>query len=1041
MVSRFFIERPVLSSVLSIIIVLAGLAAMRGLPVAQYPNVVPPQVVVSANYPGASAEAVADAVAAPLESAINGVENMLYMTTSTYDSGDMTLKITFAVGTDPNQAAIDVTNEMESALSRLPEEVRTGGVSVSKESNALLKIIALNSPDGSRDPIFLNNYALMTIQDEIQRVPGVGSATMFGSKTYAIRVWLRPDKMAEYDLTPADVDAAINEQNAQFAAGQFGAAPNPNNPQEFTLTVATDGRFSSVEEFEQIILKARGDGSMVRLNDIARVELGALRYNFDALHNQSASVPIGIYLRPGANALETSQLVDDAVARMAANFPSGVSHSVPFDTTEFVKVSISQVVQTLLEAILLVVGVVYLFLQRFRATIIPLIAVPVSLIGAMAGMYLFGFSINMLTLLAMVLAIGIVVDDAIVVLENVERIMREEKLPPKQAAIKAMEEVSGPVIAIVLVLSAVFIPVAFIGGLAGIMYQQFAITIAISVIISGIVALTLTPALCALLLSEKHTAPPRFLQKFNQWFDNITNKYTVGVQFMLKRTALGVSLFIGLIIIASLLVWRLPGGLVPDEDQGYVMAAHYLPDGASFERNDAFVERLNKRLSDEPLVDQAMSFTGFDLIAGGLKSNAGASFITMKHWDTRDLDVDSSFALAERISAISNEYPEGSVTAFNPPPIQGISTTGGFEGYLVNTQGASAQELYTLATEIAQKANQHELLQGVRTTLNTNIPRYKAEVDRERAKSMGVSINEIFAAMKSTFGASYVNDFNLFGRVWRVYMQAESEFRSSPDDLAKVFVRAEGGEMVPLDSVVTVTRTTGPDIVDRYNNYPAAKIMGNPATGVSSGEALLALEQIVTEVTDNDPYTQLFWVGSAYQEKTTGAAAQLAFVFGIVVVFLILAAQYERWSLPLAVITAVPFAVFGAAIAVTFAGMQNDVYFQIGILVLIGLAAKNAILIVEFAVLEREQGRTVMEAAMNAARLRFRPIVMTSLAFILGAVPLMLSSGAGSAARNAVGTTVVGGMLAATFIAIFFIPLFYRLIDRRSKQQELAHEK
>ncbi|HET8817901.1 MAG TPA: efflux RND transporter permease subunit, partial [Pseudidiomarina sp.] len=552
MFSRFFIERPVFSSVLSIIIVLAGLAAMRGLPIAQYPQVVPPQVVVSATYPGASAEAVADAVAAPLESSINGVENMLYMTTTTYDSGEMNLKVTFAVGTDPNQAAIDVTNEMESALSRLPEEVRTGGVSVSKESNALLKIVALNSPDGSRDPIFLNNYALMTIQDEIQRVPGVGSATMFGSKTYALRIWLRPDKMAEYDLTPNDVRAAINEQNAQFAAGQFGAPPNPNNAQEFTLTVATDGRFSSVEEFEQIILKAQSDGSMVRVRDIARVELGALRYTFDAMQNQQASVPIGIYLRPGANALQTSELVDEAVERMAANFPTGVSYSVPFDTTEFVEVSISQVVQTLIEAVLLVIGVVYLFLQRFRATIIPLIAVPVSLIGAMAGMYVFGFSINLLTLLAMVLAIGIVVDDAIVVLENVERVMREEKLPPKQAAIKAMEEVAGPVIAIVLVLSAVFIPVAFIGGLAGIMYQQFAITIAISVIISGIVALTLTPALCALLLKEKETPPPKLLQTFNAWFERMTERYTDGVQFMLKRAALGVSLFIALIAVSAL---------------------------------------------------------------------------------------------------------------------------------------------------------------------------------------------------------------------------------------------------------------------------------------------------------------------------------------------------------------------------------------------------------------------------------------------------------------------------------------------------------
>lgn len=1029
MISKFFINRPVLSSVLSILIVLAGLMAMRGLPIEQYPQVVPPQVVVSATYPGASAEAAADAVAAPLEASINGVENMLYMTTSTYDSGEINISVVFDVGTDPDQAAIDVTNEMESALSRLPEEVRTGGVTVSKESNALLKIVALSSPDGSRDPIFLNNYALMTIQDEIQRTPGVGQATMFGSKSYSIRIWLRPDKLAEYRMTPADVDAAINEQNAQFAAGSFGAAPNPNNPQEFTLTVSTDGRFSSVEEFENIILRADGDGSMVRLSDVARVELGALRYNFDAIRNGEATVPIGIFLRPGANALETSELIDEAVERMSENFPSGVSYDVPFDTTEFVKVSIEQVVQTLLEAVLLVVLVVYLFLQRFRATIIPLIAVPVSLIGAMAGMYLFGFSINLLTLLAMVLAIGIVVDDAIVVLENVERIIREEKLPPKEAAIKAMEEVSGPVIAIVLVLSAVFIPVAFIGGLAGVMYQQFAITIAISVIISGIVALTLTPALCAILLKEKETPPPKFLQHFNRWFERMTDGYSNGVQFMLKRTALGIGLFVALIIAAVLMLNRMPSGLVPDEDQGYILASHQLPDGASFERNSAFVDQFNAKIRENELVDGAVSFKGYDLIAGGLKSNAGASFITMKHWDERDEDTESSKDLAEQITALGAQEAEANVVAFNPPPIQGISTTGGFEGYLANTQGVSSDELYAKAQELIKAANERPEMTEVRTTLNPDIPRYLAEVDRERAKSMGVNINEVFDAMNSTLGASYVNDFNLFGRVWRVYMQAESEFRSQPDDLAKVSVRADNGEMVPLNSVVKLTRTTGPDILDRFNNYPSARILGNPAAGYSSGEAIAAMNEVIDEVLSDDPYYQLFWVGSAYQEQTTGSASQIAFIFGIVVVFLILAAQYERWSLPAVVVTAVPFALFGAVIANLLLGMQNNVYFQVGMLVLIGLAAKNAILIVEFAVLERERGKSIFDAAVGAARLRFRPIIMTSMAFILGALPLMLSSGAGSAARNAVGTTVVGGMLAATFLAIFFIPLFFKLVE------------
>lgn len=1038
MISNVFIRRPVTASVLSILIVLAGLLSLRSLPIQQYPQIVPPQVVVSTSYSGATAQAASDAVAAPLELYINGVENMLYMTSSSDDSGGVSIRVVFAVGTDIDQAAIDVDAEVQRAMTRLPEEVQRSGVQISKESSAILKIVAITSPDGSRDSLYLNNYATLTVQDELSRINGVASATFFGSKTYAMRIWLRPDQLANYGMVPADVTAAINEQNAMFSAGRFGDSPNPENPQELTLPIGAEGRFSSPEEFENIILRANPDGSVVRLSDVARVELGASNYNFDAIQNGETVVPIGIRLRPGANALEVSAEVDEVMARMSQNFPSGVGYNIAFDTTNFIKVSVQQVLITLIQALFLVVGVIYVFLQRWRATLIPLVAIPVALIGAFAGMFVFGFSINLLTLLAIVLSIGIVVDDAIVVLENVERLMREKGLTPKQAAREAMAEVSGPIITMVLVLVSVFIPVAFLGGLAGVMYQQFALTIAVSVVLSGVVGLTLSPALCAQILKQEQERPPKILQKFNHYFDYTTRKYTSGVRFMLKRTGLAFAIFGVLLVLIYGVFNQLPSGLVPDEDQGYILVSHQLPEGASLERTADFSIGWNEALRNEAIVESALTFIGYDMVNGNTRANVGASFLTLKAWDDRNLSRESSQQFAQDINRLAEEYPQATINAFNPPPISGISTTGGIEAYLMVSMEGDTEDLMTQVERLSASANLRPELQNVRTTLNMDVPRYVAVVDRERAKSMGVNIGDIFNAMSRIYGRSYVNDFNYLGRAWRVYMSAESSYRAGPEDLATTFVRSSDGEMVPLNSIVRLDRTTGPDTVHRYNNRPAARIIGEPAPGYSTGQAIAALDEVTEDLFDPQSGYQLFWTGASQQEQASGGAGGAAFMFGIVIVFLLLAAQYERWTLPLVVLTAIPFAAFGAVVAVWFAGMQNNIYFQVGMLVLIGLAAKNAILITEFAVLNRDRGMSIREAALEACRQRFRPIMMTSLSFILGSVPLAMSSGAGAAARNAVGMTVVGGMLFATFVSIFFIPVFYQFIERRFGKKKVS---
>jgi multidrug efflux pump len=1032
MISRFFIDRPIFASVLSIIIVLVGLVAMRALPIAQYPQIVPPEVVVSATYPGASAQTIAETVAAPLEQQINGVENMIYMRSTSTGSGTMSVSVSFEIGTDPDQATINVNNRVQRATALLPEEVRRQGVTVSQRSSSILQVLTMSSPDRRYDTIYISNYALVNVIDELRRTPGVGDASLFGASDYSMRIWLSPDKVAQYNLTPSDIAAAIREQNAQFAAGRFGEEPIAG-AQAFTYSVTTPGRLADPREFENIILRSDANGAALRLKDVARVELGSQNYSTVATLNGAPAVPIGVYLQAGANALDVAENVRATMERLSARFPEGIRYDVPFNTTRFIEVSVEEVIHTFIEAIVLVVLVVFLFLQNVRATIIPVLAVPVSIIGTFGGMYLLGFSINLFTLFGLILAIGIVVDDAIVVLENVERIMSSEGKNPRDAAIQAMEEVSGPVIAIVLVLCAVFVPVSFLGGLAGELYRQFAVTIAVSVVISGIVALTLTPALCAALLRPGHREPIAPFRWFNRAFDRLTNAYASGVRFFLHRALVAGILILGMLGATWWMFQRVPGGLVPQEDQGFVFLVAQLPPAASLDRTLAVTTPLTEGALQNPAVDNVVTLSGFDFLSGAQKTNSGVAFVSLKDWSERKDPRLDARNLAPAFAALNARFRDGVAIGFNPPPIQGISTTGGFEFFLQDRSGGSLQSLSEAAQQVIQAANRRPELAGVSTTFSTGVPQYQIVVDRDKAKALGVPIATIFDTMQSTFGNLYVNDFTLFGRTYRVSLSSEGEFRQTPDDLRHVFVRSSNNTMVPLNVLVSVTRVIGPDVVDRFNVFPAARIQGNPAPGYSSGQAIAAIQEVVSQTLSGD-YT-VGWTGASYQELQTAGSGSTGFLFGLVIVFLILAAQYERWSLPFAVITAVPFAVFGAILATWIRGTENDVYFQVGLVTLIGLSAKNAILIVEFAAERYRDGHSAADAALEAARLRFRPIVMTSLAFILGVVPLAISTGAGSASRHSVGTGVIGGMLAATLIAPFFIPLFFRLVTRRRKSK------
>ncbi|WP_295005001.1 multidrug efflux RND transporter permease subunit [uncultured Dechloromonas sp.] len=1030
--AKFFINRPIFASVISIIIVIAGLVASQVLPVAQYPQIAPPTVLITATYPGASAETLAKTVAAPIEEQLNGVENMVYFTSSASANGSVTITATFEVGTNVDMAAVNVNNRVKAAEPRLPEAVRRNGVIVQKRSNDILQVVALKSEGGRYNTLYLSNYASLNIVDELKRVKGVGDVTIFGAQDYSMRVWLKPDRMAQLGLTSTEIAAAISAQNAQNAAGKIGQEPAPND-QQLVYTVTAKGRLLSEEEFGNIVIRASGPGGLLRLKDIARIELGAYSYDQRVTLDGQPTIAMGVFLQTGANALEVSNAVKAKMAELKGKFPEAMDYVIPFDTTLFVSASIKEVVHTLIEAMILVLAVVFIFLQSWRATLIPMVAVPISLIGTFAGLWLFGFSINTLTLFAMVLAIGIVVDDAIVVLENVERLMAEEKLPPKQAAIKAMHQVTGALIAIVLVLCAVFVPVAFLGGIAGQLYKQFAVTVAVAVVLSGVVALTLTPALCALLLKAQHTENKLFAP-FNRAFERLTEGYTRAVGFTLKHGIVGALVFAVIIGGTALFFRVIPGSFVPAEDQGYLISALMLPDGATLKRTEKTGEGMRQMIAKDEAVKHTFIVSGFDLIGGGNKPNAGTMFIPLKDWSERQGKAQD---LAGKFMGFGMMQPDGMGLVFNPPPIMGLGTAGGFEVYVQNRVDGDARKLNEVTQAFMAELQKHPEFTRVSTFFRPTVPQLYVEVDEQKALALGIPVADIYSTLQSTMGALYVNDFNKAGRVYRVQLQAEANYRMKADDIGKVYVRsATSNAMIPLSAVSKVRNVVGPEQVERFNGFIAAKVMGDSKPGVSSGDAIKIVEEVAA-ATLPDGYG-IAWTGQAFQEKRSSGSSLQAFGFAIVMVFLILAAQYEKWSLPVAVVMAVPFALMGALTAIWLRGMPNDIYFQIGLVVLIGLASKNAILIVEFAAQKYAEGMTAAQAAVEAARLRLRPIIMTSLAFVLGVFPLVKATGAGAAARQSMGTGVFGGMLAATFIATLFIPLFFKWLER-GKQIDPSH--
>lgn len=1042
-ISHYCIDRPIFASVISIVITLAGAVAMLKLPVAQYPDITPPQITVAATYPGADAQVVANNVAAPIEQQVNGADNMIYMNSSSSATGNMTLNVFFEIGTDPSLAQVDVQNRVNLALPQLPSAVQSQGIQVQKKSSAFMMVLAVYSAGDRFDSTYVANYANLYILDAIKRIPGANQASIFGTPDYAMRIWLKPDRMAQLGITAADVQQAVANQNQQFAVGRVGQSPT-GKPVEQSFAVTTKGRLTEPSEFENIILRASNDGAaIVRLKDVGRAELGQKDYSLRSTYQGRPATLIAVYQQPGANALDVSAAVTKTLSDMKATFPEGIEYKIVMDTTAFTRASISEVIHTFFEALVLVVIVVFIFLQSLRATLIPVLAVPVSIVGTFIGMAALGFSVNMLTLFGMVLAIGIVVDDAIVVIENVERNMHVHKMTPKDAAKRAMDEVAGPVVAIVLVLCAVFIPVAFMGGITGQLYKQFAITIAISVVISGLVALTLSPALAALLLKPQHGEKNAFFRWFERSFERMTEGYSRSVAFMIKRFVLALLLFAGMIVLMLLMAQRIPSAFLPPEDQGYLLGAVIMPDAASLDRTGEVGKVASDFFMNDEAVEGVAIVNGYSLLDGQNKNNASAFFVGFKDFegrykDSETIKAQSAPAVIQKATQAFSTVQGGIILPLNPPSIPGLGTTGGMEVWIQSKGDGSVDQLAEVVGNLVAKAKERPELGAITSTFNVFSRQLMVDVDREKAESLGVPVEDVYSAMQTMFGSLYVSQFNKFSRLWQVILQAEPAYRLKAEDLQEIFVRSKNLEMVPLKALLTTRYVTGPDLLTRFNNFPAVKLTANPAPGYSSGQALKALEEISEQVMSNDYALALS--GEAFEEKKSGGASSQVFIFGLVMVFLILAAQYEKWSLPVGVLLAVPFALFGALLAVLLRGLSNDVYFQIGLTMLVALAAKNAILIFEFAVLNRENGMSAYDAAMTAAKERLRPIVMTSLAFILGCVPLAIAVGASENSRHSIGTGVIGGMLAATAIAIFFIPLFYYLVERMFGEKDTAQK-
>jgi HAE1 family hydrophobic/amphiphilic exporter-1/multidrug efflux pump len=1028
--AKFFIHRPVFAIVISIVIVLVGGLSILTLPIAQFPSITPPTVTVEASYTGASAVVVEGAVATAIEKEINGASNMTYMSSRSASDGSYQLTVTFKVGTDLDLAAVDVQNRVQKAESSLPAEVRTAGLTVTKKSPDMLMVITLYSPDRSYDALFLTNFATLNVVNNLLRVDGVGASMLVPQRDYAMRIWLRPDKLAKLGLTAGDIATAIQDQNRQAPAGQVGQPPAKPGV-DFQYTVNVKGQLSTIGEFEDLVVRMLPDGSLLRIKDVARTELGGQTYSsFGRLNGLPATLVV-INQRPGANALETAKGVRATLAQLSKTFPPGLTYQITMDNTRFITASIEEVLHTLGEAVLLVLIVVFLFLGSFRATLIPMLAVPVSLIGTFALFVPLGFSINTLTLFGLVLAIGIVVDDAIVVVEAVEHHIGQG-LTPMAATEKAMSEVSGPVMAIALVLCAVFLPVAFLGGITGELYRQFAVTLCISVLLSALVALTLTPALCTMILRAR--TPMRgplgaVVRGFNRVFERATASYTTLVRAGIRHAVLMLGLLLVFMVGAGVLLKILPTGFVPSEDQGYFFSGLTLPDGASMERTDLLAQRDEKFLKQTPGIENVASMGGFNLLTGAFSSNSVSFIATLTPWNERKAADVQLTAILERVQREFAAYPEAVGLAFSPPPIPGLGTSGGFQFEVQDRAGRGVTALARVAQDFVAEAHKRPELAGLYNSLRTSIPQITVEVDRDKVKTLGIPLQEVFAGLQAYLGGLIVNDLSLFGRSWKVMIQAEPEFRLTPDNIASIYVRNADDQMVPLGTLSKIVSTTGPDIVQRYNVLGAAEISGGAAPGFSSGQAITAMEDVArTALPDGYGFE---WTGTAYQEKQASRAQALIFGLAIVLVFLFLAAQYESWGIPFGVILGLPLGALGAFFAVWLRGLINDVYVQIGLVMLVGLAAKNAILIVEFAkeMYERDR-RPVVEAAVEAARLRFRPILMTSFAFILGVVPLVVASGAGAFSRRSLGTAVFGGMTVATALGVFFIPMLFVVIER-----------